>query len=61
MISEQNLLRRDQAVVNNDFAAYQAAKLRRKNENYIHSLERRINTLEESVKRLQSTIEEMSK
>ena len=60
-MAEQNYIRKDTAIVNNDFASYQAAKLRRNKENRVSCLEERINKLEACLKRLEQTIEEMIK
>jgi len=55
----ENLVRRDTTLVNEDLAAYAAAKLRKKRVKWEKSLEERINTLESAVAHLEATIEEM--
>lgn len=60
-MNTENLTRVDRAVVNNDFAAYQAALARRKSNQHTRSLEERINNLEIVVKRLEKTLEEIIK
>jgi hypothetical protein len=59
--AQQNYTRQGDTLVNNDLAAYRAAKLRKQREMHIFRLEERINNLEECVKRLEQTIEEINK
>ena len=54
-------IRNSKAVVSTDFNAYQAAKLRKQSGDKITTLEARINMLEECVRRLETTVKEMSK
>ena len=60
-MNEENIVRTETAIVNNDFAAYKAAKLRRKSQDKISCLEERINRLETCIKRLEQTIKEMTR
>lgn len=48
----QELVRRKDALVNVNYADYQAAKARRKQESYVIGLEQRINKLESTVDEL---------
>lgn len=57
----QQYTRQGDTIVNNDLAAYRAAKLRKQRELHIARLEERINNLEDCVKRLEQTIEEIKK
>lgn len=45
---ENTYVRNNSALINNDLAAYKAAKARREREKYLTSLEARINRLEEA-------------
>lgn len=52
-------VKKDHAVVNTDYEAFKAAKLRKQRDQYIKSLEYRINNLENCVECLTKTIEEI--
>lgn len=55
----ENYTRVGTAIVNNDSAAYRAAKARREQQKYISSLENRINRLENAVEDLTTCVKHM--
>jgi len=58
VIKQDDYIRSGVGIINTNVDAYNLAKERRKKENYMQSLERRINKLEAAVENLENTLNE---